>query len=250
VAKNPEKFNLTLIEPKNADIVRALAFEMKEKTELQMVSAEEGDSSFEESGGLFPRVYGRPWAGGTDALHSLIYYNAYGRNFFKEHGLNQPTSLGQSESPEAVRESCIRVRGKLAECNFDVARIVEGREQHRRNIRKTQQEAIEPIHGGFLKWQQTMPPVERQDTTTYWVLQAGKCLKIDRRVYSLLQQAISTNCNVGELLASFNPEIREALLQYLLKLEGKGYVSLLWRSKASGNHGHIEEQATMQSAAV
>jgi hypothetical protein len=69
-------------------------------------------------------------------------------------------------------------------------------------------------------------------------------------VYSLLQQAISTNRNVGELLASFNPEIREALLQYLLKLEGKGYVSLLWRSKASGNHGQIEEQATMQSAAV
>jgi len=250
VAKNPEKFNLTLIEPKNADIVRALAFEMKEKTELQMVSAEEGDTSFEESGGLFPRVYGRPWAGGTDALHSLIYYNAYGRNFFKEHGLNQPTSRGQSESQEAVRESCITVRGKLAECNFDVARIVEGREQHRGNIRNIQQKAIEPIYGGFLKWEQTMPPVERQEKTTYWILRAGKCLKIDRRVYSLLQQAISTNCNVGELLASFNPGIREALLQYLLKLEGKGYVSLLWRSKASGNHGQIEEQATMQSAAV
>jgi anaerobic magnesium-protoporphyrin IX monomethyl ester cyclase len=233
VAKNPEKFNLTLIEPRNADIVRALAFEMNEQTELQMVSAEEGDSSFEEGGGLFPSVYGRPWAGGTDALHSLIYYDTYGRNFFKEHTLQPPAPRLQAASTEVARDSCITVHGTLAECNFDVARIVGGRTEHGNHIRKIQQGAIEPTYGDFMKWQQTIPRTDRSERPSYWILQDGKCLKIDRRVYSLLQQATVTNQGIGELLASCNVDIREALLRYLLKLESKGYVSLLGADDSS-----------------
>jgi hypothetical protein len=75
VAKNPEKFGITLLPTQGADIVRSLGFQLNEEGQRQMLSAEDGDDSFDDTNGMFPNVLRRPWAGSTDSLHSMIYYD-------------------------------------------------------------------------------------------------------------------------------------------------------------------------------
>src|SRR5258708_34243356 len=75
------------MDTKNVDIARNLAYRMEEETVRKPLLMEEYDASFDDQAGIFPSGLGRPWAGGTDTLHSRIYYETYGRSFFKDQAL-------------------------------------------------------------------------------------------------------------------------------------------------------------------
>jgi anaerobic magnesium-protoporphyrin IX monomethyl ester cyclase len=226
VAKNPAKFNLTLIEPQNADIVRALGFQTAQN-QTQMVSAEESDSSFDKCGDLFPSVYGRPWAGGTDALHSMIYYSTHGRNVFKNHRVATVSGHHERRTKEQTLNSVLITQGKLAESNVDVAAALRLRGEHAQRIKALQQMAKETIYKEFVEWQKSIPGIERQPTKSFWIIRNGKCLKIDGKIYSILVRAKETNVTVEKLLKEYSSSFRERIVDHLIGLETRGYVALM-----------------------
>jgi hypothetical protein len=112
IAKKPEKFGITLIETQEADIARAVAYRVVNETGRRLALTEDADASFDETNGVFPPILGRPWAGGTDSLHTMIYYDRYGRDFFK---LNPPRPELQVKelSDELTRRCAIEVDGQV-----------------------------------------------------------------------------------------------------------------------------------------
>lgn len=113
VARNPGKFGIKLLETKDLDIVRALAYSMEGETSRKQLLTEEYDASFDDHGDIFPAVLGRPWAGGTDSLHSMIYYQAHGRTFFKDNPLSSSDEVGVQVGPDLI-DCGMRVPARLA----------------------------------------------------------------------------------------------------------------------------------------
>jgi hypothetical protein len=223
VAKNPAKFGITLVQPEGADIVRALAYRSN-NGEQQLISAEEGDESFDNGAGLFPSVLRRPWAGGTDTLHSMIYYETHGRNFFKEKG-GQPVSTRSDKiGPEDVLDSCIDLQGKLAESFFDIGRIFMGRKRLNEHVKQSQEAAIETTYAGFQQWQQSIPSAEKASRPFYWILQDGRCMPLPEAVFHLLVSASRTPVSVRKLLEEFTSETQGQYLESLALLHRKGYI--------------------------
>jgi anaerobic magnesium-protoporphyrin IX monomethyl ester cyclase len=69
LARNPEKFGITLVDTQDADIARAIAYRVNKENNSRVNLTEEADASFDENGDIFPSLLKRPWAGGTDTLH-------------------------------------------------------------------------------------------------------------------------------------------------------------------------------------
>lgn len=226
VAKNPAKFGITLIQPLNADIVRSLGFQLNEKGEQQMLSAEEGDDSFEDTNGLFPSVLRRPWAGSTDSLHSIIYYSEYGKNFFKERCGKDAAPPNQFASGSEDLSGSLILHGRLAESAFDINGIFQSRAQFREHIAKLRKSAVEPTYPQFQKLRHSLPAVNRAEKKSYWIIQNGKCMKIADLVYSVLTRAVMQRCSLAELLEGFKPPLRERLLEHLRLLEKNGYITM------------------------
>jgi anaerobic magnesium-protoporphyrin IX monomethyl ester cyclase len=225
VAKNPEKFGISLLEPRDADIVRSLGYQSNVEGERRMLSAEEGDESFDETGGLFPQVLPRPWAGGTDSLHSMIYYQKFGRNFFKQQPAAIPATGRTSLITEETSDRIVNVEGRLAESDFEISKIFKSRDQLREHIRNLKDSAIEPTHKAYKEWQQGVAPVKRDEKKSFWVIQNAKRLRIAELVYLVLQRASERRATLRELLYAVNPVHREALLEILTSLHSKGYVT-------------------------
>jgi hypothetical protein len=249
VAKNPEKFGITLIEPQGADIKRALGFHLNNEEQKQVLSAEDGDASFDDTNGLFPSVLPRPWAGSTDSLHSMIYYGEYGASFFRDH-----FPRGQAHPPQESAEEdlcCMLViKGELAETDLDIDGLFRKRAEMRKHIAGLRESAIEPTYPQFHKWQEEMPALER-NKKSYWIIQRGKCLRIAELVYWALSRAAARPCSMAELLQGFSPSLQKGLLEHLQMLKKKRYIG--WENHAS--HGAAgaavqEHIATNQQAAL
>jgi anaerobic magnesium-protoporphyrin IX monomethyl ester cyclase len=225
VAKNPSKFGITLVQPQDVDIVRSLGFQLNEEGERQMLSMEEGDDSFDDTNGLFPSVLRRPWAGSTDSLHSMIYYNAYGKTFFKEHCRNDAIPRNQPASASEDLFGPLVLHGRLAESDFNINSIFQSRAQLREHIAKLRKSAVEPTYPQFQKLRHSLPTVNRTEKKSYWIIQNGKCLEIADLVYSVLTRAVTQRCSLAQLLEGFNPSLRERLLEHLRLLEKKGYIT-------------------------
>ena len=225
VAKNPEKFGISLLEPQGADIVRALGYQSNDAGERQMLSAEEGDESFDETGGLFPQVLPRPWAGGTDSLHSMIYYQKFGRSFFKQHAVAQPAPSRKSFTSQEVLDCAVIVEGRLATSDFEIGKIFKGRDQLREHIKNLKDAAVEPTYKAYQEWQQGVAAVEREEKKSFWIIQNAKRLKIAELVYLVLMHATEQRVTLRELLDAVNPVHREPLREALMSLHNKGYVT-------------------------
>ncbi|MCG8461212.1 MAG: radical SAM protein, partial [Holophagales bacterium] len=142
VAKDPERFGVRLVETEDADIARAITFEL-ENGERETVDpgealesrlTEDLDGSFDSDGGVFPAVLGRPWAGGTDTLHTMIYYRHHGRFFFREH---RPRGKGldvKAHRDETLLSAKLFLPGHLRSSPFDVSRLIENRQDLARHL--------------------------------------------------------------------------------------------------------------------
>jgi anaerobic magnesium-protoporphyrin IX monomethyl ester cyclase len=223
IAKNPEKFGIKVIETEDADIARAIAYRIESGGEQKVLMAEDCDESFNADGGVFLPVLGRPWAGGTDTLHTMIYYNAYGNKFFRENPLFKDAP---NEEEEKVIEDSLRytlvVPGKLNESPFDISQILENREPYQKHITRLLQVPIEPTYTSFCQWYSTLNPLPGENVKTYWITTGHKSVKLDKLVYRIISVAAERQVRLGEILNNFEPEMRDRLLDFLRKLEGNG----------------------------
>jgi hypothetical protein len=206
------------------DIVRVLGYQLNHRGEKQMLSAEEGDDSFDETGGLFPSVLGRPWAGGTDTLHSMIYYECFNRNFFKEHNLNTPQRERTASDAEQMLEAVVTVQGRLADAPFDISKIIEGRGELLNYLNKLNEATVASTWEDFQQWQKNVPVVDREQKKLCWIIQENKCIRVPDLVYVVLQQAFASQVKVRSLISGFNALIQERLIEHLLWLHNKGYI--------------------------
>lgn len=227
IAKDPARFGLTTYPTQDCDVGRSVAYKIDAETGQRMTLAEESDASFNESGGIFPHVMGRPWAGGTDTLHSMIYYEKYGWRFFKD---NPPDAPDEEETftGDAVAENCsLVVNGAVVESGFDLNTIVENRKSFAHYLQKKLAVPAEPTYASFRTWYASRPPLEADGTKTYWVSTGAQLLKIDKLVYRLLVLGSSKNIGLAELLAPLPVPLRDRVRQYILDLEPKGFISFV-----------------------
>jgi hypothetical protein len=242
IAKNPEKFGITLIETKDADIRRSVAYRVETGAGRRVSLTEDADASFDEDGGIFPPVLGRPWAGGTDSLHTMIYYERYGRTFFKDTDLKQVIEVDTIEDDEIPLFSLV-VNGKLVECKFDLSQILGNRKSFLKYLEDRVAIPAEPTFTAFSEWAGTVAHVLPQNETSSWLVLGRQCVKLDKLVYRILSVAAKTPLTISEILASVPASLSERLLGYLRGLETNGFVSY--------KHGdHVVKRAAAPDSTV
>lgn len=223
LAKNPEKFGISLIETKDADVRRTVAYRVDGETGQRMTLTEDADASFDDDGGVFPATLFRPWAGGTDSLHTMIYFDKYGRDFFKSTSMFQVDEVDGLTDDE-IRKLSVAVHGNLTECAFDLGEIVKNRRAYPLYIQSRVSIPAEPTSGAFVEWAKSMPVAVSQDESNYWIVLEGKCGKLNKLVYMLLQPAARKPVAVAEILARCPEELRQRVFKYLIGLESNGFI--------------------------
>lgn len=230
IAKNPEKFGLTATPFKDADAARALAFRLDtDSGQQQTALAEEADASFDQSRGVFPVGLGRPWAGGTDTLHSMIYYERYGRRFFREEGMR---ALAGSDQPSVDDVTAIggplQFRAALIESPFNLQNIIKNRFDFCDYVNGRLQVPAEPTYATFQRWARDIEP-EQARPSTFWLTTGKKVVQIDKLAYRLLRIGASKPVAVKELLDVLPEKAAARMFQYLLDLEENGLIAFALR---------------------
>lgn len=227
VAKHPDRFGVRLVETEDADVVRALTYEVESDgrdDESRAMLTEDRDASFDKDGGVFPLVLGRPWAGGTDTLHTMLYYGRYGRRFFRDHPIERPGSPG----PEAEGDllACrLFLPGLALEASYDVGEIVGLRRSFSDELKRLSRIPREPTRRSYEEWAAALPD-QRPDPrgTSYWIRAEQKCVPLDKMVYRLLRAAVAAETTLGELVSPFGEPLRSRLLAFFRDLGRHGLV--------------------------
>jgi anaerobic magnesium-protoporphyrin IX monomethyl ester cyclase len=225
LAKDPDRFGVRLVGTQDADVARALAFSLakdqdKEDDGLTTVSAEESDASFDNDGGVFPGVLGRPWAGATDTLHTMIYYEVYDRSFFRVHTMDLVMSCGP-EREEELLECSLVVPGVVRESLFDLGKILVERRDFSNYLKGLNRTPEEPTLAKFEGWAASRAPLSRNADPSYWARSGDRIVRLDKVVYRLLTVGARTGLPIGKLLAAF-PEATQRKLVVLLRNLGQG----------------------------
>ncbi len=228
IAKNPEAFGIEVVETEDADIQRALAYRVKQKndSESKLVLIEDSDASFNEDGGVFPPVLGRPWASGTDTLHSMIYYNRYGRRFFRDNPLEALQDPNEVEADLDVLSCAVEVPGKLNSSPFDISHFFENRHAYKEYVKKRLQIPAEPTYANFQQWQKQLGPQKRQGEVSFWVTNGDKCLKLDKLVYRILALSSQEQLPLKEVMEPLPSELSGRLVEHFKQLEESGFLVL------------------------
>jgi hypothetical protein len=222
VARDPARFGVRIVDTKDADIARSLAFELEEKGNeedgLTAVSAEDADASFDNDGGVFPGVLGRPWAGSTDSLHTMIYYEIYDRSFFRIHSVEVVWSRGPEEDEEFLGCSLV-IPGLVREASFDLGAIVEERRNFTRFLTRLNKAPEEATLAKFEAWAAEREKIPRGlEGPSYWIRSGERVARLDKLVYKLLKLGAASELPIGKLLAGFPDELRARLITHLRTL--------------------------------
>jgi hypothetical protein len=229
IARNPQKFGLTVVPFEGADASRALAFRLDDDRGQRTALVEEADASFDQSGGAFPGGLGRPWAGGTDTLHSMIYYERYGRRFFKDEGICAMVDIDvQRVDDDVVVEGPLELHASLVESPFNLQNIVRNRLTFSEYVAERLQVPAEPTYASFQNWA-TNAAFEPARPLTYWLISGQKFLQIDKLTYRLLDIGSRQRVPVKELLAVLAEPAAHKMLNYLLELEQTGLIGFVLR---------------------
>lgn len=222
VAKDPARFGVRLVEREDVDILRALAYEVDQDArdeESKAMLTEDLDASFDSQGRIFPKVLGRPWAGGTDSLHSMIYYDAYGWRFFRDqNGEREPVPEGKMHC------SLLSLPGTLRASPFDLGKIIAERRRMASYLGQLSKIHREPTQRSFRDWADNRP-ILVADAPRYWIMNGTKCVRLDPFVYELLSRH-SQPTALGKLLDGLDETLRARLMGYLQMLAGHGLVEL------------------------
>jgi hypothetical protein len=221
IAKHPQKFGITLLATEDADVARTIGYKVDTKGGAATLLAEDGDVSFDDNRGAFPKVPDRPWAGSTDTLHSMIYYDAYSRDFFKHNNLTTQPNGRHDLSDEALMDCTIAVPGKIEKSRFDIDAIRSNQSKLSKRTKELLLLSLEPTYARFNKWQAEVAPVKRSESSSYWIILDSKYARLGKGVYKIIQMSAQQGLTIGEILAAVNPELAAQLLNNLKLLERK-----------------------------
>jgi hypothetical protein len=218
IAKEPARFGLKLLETRNVDVARMINYVEEASERRSQLLLEEGDSSFEESRDVFPTTLGRPWAGGIDTLHSMIYYDERGKDVFKDHAL-PPRRRNESDRPPDLVDGIVQPLGRLTESCCDIAQIVTNEAAHRAHIKDVRAQFREPTFVELKKWQTEVPPVTndaaRRDA---YLISEDKCKKLPPLLHKVIALAANGTMTIGEVLARLDPAAKTMVEQSLERL--------------------------------
>lgn len=236
IAREPERFGLKIVETAGVDVARNIAYRTDDDTGRELLLTEERDASFDDNKGVFPQLPDRPWAGATDTLHSMIYYDAYGREFFKEHNLLTAAAPPARLTDAELSDCTIRVPGHVGESAVDLSAIVARRAEFAEHVKKMMLVPVEPTSERFTAWQATAGPLPRQETPDYWISHDGLDARVGRGVYQVIMAATGRDLKIGEVLAALNPALRAPLLEKLKTLGRAGLLEFVRPPHPNGFH--------------
>jgi len=227
VAKDPARFGIHLVEAEDVDIVRAVAYRIdggSKADEPRAMLTEERDASFDSVGGMFPQRLGRPWAGGTDSLHSMIYYDAYGRTFFRDYAaslVDEP----RPASAEQLRSCTLVLPGVAKDSPFDIGKILAERRAREAYLKQLAKIPREPTQAAFQEWAAGRPLLVADVSRSGWVMSGAWAARLNPRVYKLLS-TYAQPVVLGDLLEAVEEPFATKLLGYFQKLAENGLVEL------------------------
>lgn len=229
VAKDPARFGVRLVETEDVDIGRALAFELAGEAQRdpreEAMLTEDRDASFDSDGDIFPRVLGRPWAGGTDSLHTMIYYERYGAMFFREVPPERPPSRA-GEDPSEILRCGISLVGAVRESPFDIRELADRRGDFAERYIALQKIPREPTQASYREIAGATLPLARGSAVRYWVWADQECVVLDKLIFRLLKVGAASGAPLGDLLRGFEGGLAGRIVTFLKDLEQHGLVKL------------------------
>src|SRR5207253_9355001 len=98
----------------------------------------------------------------------MVYYDTYGRTFFRENSLDDPTfkedleqngQNGEAEEEENLLACNLVAPGRISESPFDISEIFKNREPFKDHIAKMLQVPVEPTYTNFQRWRSNVQPI-------------------------------------------------------------------------------------------
>jgi hypothetical protein len=224
VARNPSKFGVTIMDTKGADMARAMAYRVESDLNRKISLTEEADDSFDDSDSIFPTILGRPWAGGTETLHSMIYYDFHGQTFFKQHPLE---SLGkvQARSADELLACTVKVNSRLVQSGFDLSPLFVNRAAFQVYLQERMNMPAEPTSQSFLEWVRTAKPVlANPQRPAFWLLKENEAIQLEKAMYSLLLVLHQHHVPLGQALKGFPLPVQQKILGFICELEEKRFL--------------------------
>ena len=219
IAKNPAKFDVVVIEKQGVDVNRMLNYRENETERENDRRTEDYSSWFDNDGGVFPVVLGRPWAGGIDTLHSMIYYEAYGRHFFKEHTLDNVVL-----STEEIENWQVERAGEPVRSGYDLRRIVLNRRRYGQRMERLKELSIEPTYQELSRQAESSANRPSFGSETCWLIGEETCVRVDETAFLILQ-GLADAAPVHDLVDRLDPLDRDAFVNTLHRLGAAGLLS-------------------------
>lgn len=168
IAKEPERFGVRLMRVEGCDIDAIRAFEFVEAGKRPERANGHGDPIPARVKSLFPPSFPRPWAGGADTLHSIIYYDRLGRRVFREHPLLEAPLAPAPADDEALARCSMRLQGSLSESSFDIRLLLARREQWRERLAVSERGGQAPTQGSYAAAVKQTPSLRRDESPRYF----------------------------------------------------------------------------------
>ena len=153
----------------------------------------------------------------------MIYYEHYGRKFFKSNPLDQPEETG-FEDLKDPRSLQIVINGTLIETHYDLNTFVENRQKFLEYLRQRVEIPAEPTHLSFSDWAVGVANLPRAAEPAYWLISGKQCLKLEKLTYRILSATTKSNFTVDEILEIIPASLRPKFQTYLMELEAKGMI--------------------------
>ena len=216
VAKDPGAFGIELIPRSGADIARVLDYRFVAGNDEEQPS-DPADGSVGEA--ATTAVLRRPWAGGTDTLHSMIYYRRYGRRFFRDNQLYRGP-LPSTHATENLLDCTVKLAGILKPSVFDIPAVLSNIAAHNELKRTAKDQHQELTFTDFLRRGENVPDVERnaEDRPKYWLCTDARCIALGASLYEFLLNLADSGQTVREGIATYDAQTRERLVAALRNL--------------------------------
>jgi hypothetical protein len=177
----------------------------------------------------------------------MIYYNAYGRSFFREHA---PVPADQSSVPEEQLRSCTLVLpGVIRDSPFDISQILAERRSMAAYLIQLSKIPREPTQAALQQWAESRPTLPASPDRSFWNMSGTQCVRLNPFVYRLLA-AQTQPITLGELVKPLDEALAARLVLYFQKLAGHGLVGLSLAAGSAGDLATTDRSPEYPSAGV